>query len=64
MAFPFRLLAGEKDPVLTPTTVRRAGELPNARVEVVTDAPHSMYRERPDPFDDAIRRLLKEVAAS
>ena len=65
IAFPFLLLAGEKDPVLSPTTIRRAGEpLPGARVEVVTDAPHSMYWERPDLFNDAIRRFLKEVAAS
>jgi 3-oxoadipate enol-lactonase len=63
--FPLLLLAGEKDAVLSPGTVRRAGELlPNARVEVVTDAPHSMYWERPDLFNDAIRRFLKEVAAS
>jgi pimeloyl-ACP methyl ester carboxylesterase len=63
--FPLLLLAGEKDAVLSPATVRRAGELlPNARVEVVTDAPHSMYWERPDLFNDAIRRFLKEVAAA
>jgi DNA-binding transcriptional LysR family regulator len=49
----------------SPGTVRRAGELlPNARVEIVTDAPHSMYWERPALFNDAIRRFLKEVAAS
>jgi pimeloyl-ACP methyl ester carboxylesterase len=63
--FPLLLLAGEKDAVLSPATVRRAGELlPNARVEVVTDAPHSMYWERPDLFNDAIRRFLKEVATA
>ena len=63
--FPLLLLAGEKDAVLSPGTVRRAGELlPNARVEVVTDAPHSMYWERPDLFNDAIRRFLKEVATA
>jgi pimeloyl-ACP methyl ester carboxylesterase len=63
--FPLLLLAGEKDAVLSPATVRRAGQLlPDARVEVVTDAPHSMYWERPDLFNDAIRRFLKEVAAA
>ncbi len=63
--FPLLLLAGEKDAVLSPATVRRAGELlPNARVEVVTDAPHSMYWERPDLFNDAIRRFLKDVASA
>ena len=63
--FPLLLLAGEKDAVLSPATVRRAGELlPGARVEVVTDAPHSMYWERPDLFNDAVRRFLKDVASA
>src|ERR1700753_3268345 len=44
--FPLLLLAGERDAVLSPATVRRAGELlPAARVEVVPGAPHSMYWE-------------------
>jgi pimeloyl-ACP methyl ester carboxylesterase len=61
--FPVLLLAGEKDAVLSPATVRRAGELlgGNARVEVVAGAPHSMYWETPDLFNDAISRFLKEV---
>jgi pimeloyl-ACP methyl ester carboxylesterase len=61
--FPVLLLAGEKDAVLSPSTVRRAGELlgPSARVEVVPGAPHSMYWETPDLFNDAISRFLKEV---
>ncbi|MGH3224136.1 MAG: alpha/beta fold hydrolase [Streptosporangiaceae bacterium] len=45
-------------------TVRRAGELlTNARVEVVPRAPHSMYWETPDLFNDADRRFVKETAA-
>jgi len=60
--FPILLLAGEKDAVLSPATVRRAGELlPNARVEVVAGAPHSMYWETPDLFNDAVSRFLKEA---
>ena len=62
--FPVLLLAGEKDAVLSPATVRRAGELvPGARVEVVTGAPHSMYWETPALFNDAVARFLKDVAA-
>ena len=30
----------------------------------MTDAPHSMYWERPDLFNDAIRRFLKDVASA
>jgi pimeloyl-ACP methyl ester carboxylesterase len=60
--FPVMLLAGERDAVLSPATVRRAGELlPRARVEVVPGAPHSMYWETPDLFNDAVRKFLTEV---
>lgn len=61
--FPILLLAGEKDAVLSPATVRRAGSLlTNARVEVVPGAPHSMYWETPDLFNDAVSRFVKEVS--
>jgi pimeloyl-ACP methyl ester carboxylesterase len=61
--FPLLLLAGEKDSVLSPGTVRRAGELlTSARVEIVPGAPHSMYWETPALFNDAVRRFLKEVS--
>jgi pimeloyl-ACP methyl ester carboxylesterase len=58
--FPVLLLAGEKDAVLSAATVRRAGELlgSSAQVEVVPDAPHSMYWETPELFNDAISRFL------
>ena len=63
--FPLLLLAGEQDSVLSPATVRRAGELlTSARVEIVPGAPHSMYWETPALFNDAVRRFLKEVAAA
>src|SRR6516225_5572041 len=63
--FPVLLLAGEKDAVLSPATVRRAGELlPSARVEVVPGAPHSMYWETPQLFNDAVARFLKDVATA
>jgi pimeloyl-ACP methyl ester carboxylesterase len=62
--FPVMLLAGEKDAVLSPGTVRRAGELlPAARVEIVPGAPHSMYWETPDLFNEALRKFLAEVYA-
>jgi 3-oxoadipate enol-lactonase len=60
--FPVMLLAGEKDAVLSPGTIRRAGELlPRARVEIVPGAPHSMYWETPDLFNDALRKFLADV---
>jgi pimeloyl-ACP methyl ester carboxylesterase len=63
--FPVLLLAGGEDAVLSPATVRRAGELlPSARVEVVAGAPHSMYWETPQLFNDAVARFLKDVATT
>jgi pimeloyl-ACP methyl ester carboxylesterase len=63
--FPVLLLAGEQDSVLSPATVRRAGELlARARVEIVPGAPHSMYWEKPALFNDAVRRFLADVTAT
>jgi 3-oxoadipate enol-lactonase len=63
--FPLMLLAREKDAVLSPATVRRAGELlPGTSVENVTGAPHSMYWETTALFNDAVARFLKDVAAA
>src|SRR6201996_5624088 len=63
--FPILILAGEKDAVLSAATIRRAGELlPFARVEIVPDAPHSMYWEAPQLFNDAVAAFLKDVATA
>jgi pimeloyl-ACP methyl ester carboxylesterase len=63
--FPVLLLAGEKDSVLSASTVRRAGELlPRAQVEIVPGAPHSMYWETPALFNDALGRFLAAVYAT
>jgi pimeloyl-ACP methyl ester carboxylesterase len=63
--FPILILAGEKDAVLSAGTIRRAGELlPFARVEIVPDAPHSMYWEAPQLFNDAVASFLKDVTAA
>ncbi|GAA1940337.1 alpha/beta fold hydrolase [Agromyces allii] len=57
-------LAGEKDAVLGVATVRKAHELvPGSLLEVVPDAPHSMYWERPDLFNAAVAKLAAELAA-
>jgi 3-oxoadipate enol-lactonase len=63
--FPVMLLAGEKDAVLSPGTVRRAGELlPRAQVEIVPGAPHSMYWETPALFNEALAKFLAQVYAA
>lgn len=55
-------LAGEKDAVLSQATVRKAHALvPGSILEVVPDAPHSMYWERPDLFNAAVDRLARAL---
>lgn len=51
-------LAGEKDAVIRPATITRGHEVvAGSLAEIVPDAPHSMYFERPDLFNDAVARL-------
>ncbi|MEU9455465.1 alpha/beta hydrolase [Streptomyces sp. NPDC048277] len=57
-------LAGEKDAVLSVKTVTRAHELlPGSHLEIVPDAPHSMYWEAPDRYNAAVARLRRTLTA-
>ncbi|MET9087595.1 alpha/beta hydrolase [Streptomyces sp. NPDC004237] len=57
-------LAGEKDAVLSVKTVTRAHELlPGSHLEIVPDAPHSMYWEAPDAYNAAVARLRRTLTA-
>ncbi|MGW3645241.1 alpha/beta fold hydrolase [Streptomyces sp. NPDC000878] len=57
-------LAGEKDAVLSVKTVTRAHELlPGSHLEIVPDAPHSMYWETPGPYNAAVARLRRTLTA-
>jgi 3-oxoadipate enol-lactonase len=59
---PICLLAGELDAVLSVDTVRAAASLlPDAAVEIVSGAPHSMYWEAPHLFNAAVVRFLERV---
>jgi len=59
---PVCFLAGEKDAVLSPATVRAAaGIVPGSTVDLVEGAPHSMYWEAPELFNAAIERFLRKV---
>ena len=58
-------LAGENDAVLTTHTVRRAHELlPGSVLDIVPEAPHSMYWETPQLFNAAVGRFLEAVYAA
>lgn len=59
---PICFLAGEDDAVIRPATIRRAHELlPGSVLELIPQAPHSMYWERPDLFNAAVARFLSTV---
>ena len=57
-------LAGEKDAVLSVKTVTRAHELlPGSHLEIVSDAPHSMYWETPAKYNAAVAHLRRTLTA-
>ncbi|MEV6539460.1 alpha/beta hydrolase [Streptomyces sp. NPDC051665] len=57
-------LAGEKDAVLSVKTVTRAHELlPGSHLEIVPDAPHSMYWETPAKYNAAVALLRRTLTA-
>jgi pimeloyl-ACP methyl ester carboxylesterase len=57
-------LAGEKDAVLSVKTVTRAHELlPGSHLEIVPDAPHSMYWETPARYNAAVAHLRRTLTA-
>jgi pimeloyl-ACP methyl ester carboxylesterase len=57
-----RFLAGDHDQVVKPETYRMVQELiPGVEVDIVEDAPHSMYWEAPELFNAALDRFLESV---
>ena len=59
---PIHFLAGGKDAVLWPETVKlAASKLRNATVSIVPDGPHSMYWEEPRVFNNEVHKFLVEV---
>ena len=57
-------LAGERDAVLSVKTVTRAHELlPGSHLEIVPDAPHSMYWETPEKYNAAVAHLRRTLTA-
>jgi pimeloyl-ACP methyl ester carboxylesterase len=59
---PICFLAGERDAVLGADTVRAAAKRVTGSVlELVPDAPHSMYWEAPELFNAALGRFLDRI---
>jgi len=59
---PICFLTGERDAVLSPDTVRAAAKRVGGSVlELVPEAPHSMYWEAPELFNAALGRFLTRI---
>lgn len=59
---PVHFLAGGKDAVLWPDTVRlAANKLKNASISIVPEGPHSMYWEEPRMFNNEVHKFLQTV---
>jgi 3-oxoadipate enol-lactonase len=53
---PFLLVVGDQDPLVSVEAAAwMARQLPQARMEVIVDAGHSAYYERPDVFNHLLR---------
>ena len=62
---PILWLIGERDHVVAPELIRRSHALtPGSRFELISEAGHSSYFERPDAWNDAVLGFIAEVEAS
>ncbi len=64
LTMPVLFVEGEDDILIPPDVIRIAQRMiPGARLEMVPDAGHSVYFERPDAFNRIVDRFLTEVEA-
>ena len=58
---PTLFIVGEYDPIFTPQTIESAASLiPGSRVEIVENAGHSPYFERPGRWNDIVAGFLRQ----
>jgi pimeloyl-ACP methyl ester carboxylesterase len=56
---PVLFIVGEEDPLIPPPVIEAAARcFPDARVERVPEAGHSVYFERPDAFNALVERFV------
>jgi len=61
---PVLLIVGEQDEKYRRLAQRMAARLPNARVEIVSEAGHAVHLEQPATFARTVRRFLEEHTAN
>jgi len=56
-------MTGDSDPAATPDDAADivAAIGVRARLEVIADAGHGVYRDQPDAFIDSVRRFLEQL---
>jgi pimeloyl-ACP methyl ester carboxylesterase len=64
LPMPVLFIEGDNDVLIPPDVIRAAQQhIPGARLEMVADAGHSVYFERPDEFNAILDRFLTEAGA-
>lgn len=64
ITLPVLFIEGEEDALIPPEVIRVAQQMiPGARLEMVADAGHSVYFERPDQFNAVLEAFLRQPAA-
>jgi pimeloyl-ACP methyl ester carboxylesterase len=59
---PVLVITGDDDRIVpTKDSIRLAGELPNASLEVIADAGHLPHEEQPQVFMEAVISYLHEI---
>ena len=59
---PTLLLAGERDPAAPPKVMQRMAEaIPNAQFEMLKGSGHLLHLERPEAFNNQLRRFLESL---
>ncbi len=58
---PTLLLAGQLDPKFSAIAQRMADAMPNARLEIVHEAGHTVHLEQPARFDELVLNFLTEI---
>jgi pimeloyl-ACP methyl ester carboxylesterase len=62
ISLPVLVVTGDADRIVpTADSLRLAGELPNARLEVITDCGHLPHEEQPQVFIKVVSNFIKEI---
>jgi pimeloyl-ACP methyl ester carboxylesterase len=65
LVLPTLVITGDDDRIVpTADSIRLAGELPNATLEVIAEAGHLPHEEQPQVFMDVVTRFVSKIHPS